>query len=377
MYKIKTTYVRGLYYHLLTISLLIWLVPSCIPAETKSFTATRYVMWSTGTRQAAEATQRSISATAEAIHVRGQEAEAAVVSVQKTADASVLSARRTAEVYRSIQEATQQANQVRTAEARALVLKQTQAEAERQQQQTQAAFSAAMELTREAQRTATERAWIMTGWTATADVAKSTATAQYNQTQSAGSIQQTATQSSILTGIQSARMTATMAAITNNVDQEGYTAHAWAGLKLVIPAILTVVLPTLLMILGAYALVSYIRARRNTWSAVYPAPNGDKPIIQLNGRLVDMDRAHQPVVDPANPVDLPVEDQLRLVAGDQRVDLTRALPRMVQVPGENAQAAFGGFQVLSPGDMPPANLLPNPDVGRVLDAQWTEAENEQ
>jgi hypothetical protein len=374
MSKEKVTKARGLYYGLLTALLLTSFISSCTSAETKSFTATRYVMWATGTRQASVATQRSISATAEAIHVRGQEAEAAVVSAQKTADASVLAARRTAEVYRSIQEATQQANQVQTAQARVLANQQTHAENERKQQRTQEAFNVAMELTREAQRTATERAWIMTGWTATADVARSTATAQYNQTQSAGSIQQTATQSSLVTGRQSAQMTATMAAIANAVDQNGYTGRAWAGLKLVIPAFLVVVLPTALLLLGAYVLVNYIRARRNTCSAFYPAPNGDKPILQLNGLLVDMDRSHQAVVDPARPVSLPDEAQVRLVSGDQRVDMTRALPRGMQVPGA-VEAAPGGFQVLEPGEVPPQNLLPDPDVGRVLDAQWTEEAN--
>ena len=268
--------------------------------------------------------------TAVALNLQVIEAEETARAAQKTAGA-----------YRAIQTATESARR----EAATQVAR----------EQTRAAGV----VTRQAQQTATERAWMIQGWTATADSARATAT-----------FESQATASAVSARMEAAQHTATVQAMNVlerreqlDLERQEMMNQLWA------------VTPWAILVLAVFICAVAALSLLRGWSRYRIVPhdvNGDAPLLIVDGLVIDADRSARAVTDPRHPELLPVEQQLQLVAGDQRVNAVRALPRVVSRDGQTTQTTAPQYSILAPQDAPPKHLLPDPDVLQVLDGDWSE-----
>ncbi len=276
-----------------------------------------------------------------------QPAKANQLSTQAAnADQTLLAAGQTAEAYHAVQTATMEAGRIQSTQE-------------------------AAQLTRQAAASATKQAWTILGWTATAGSANATGTAVVRKTEQAAAATATAQEVEFNAEMQRLSMDATAQSIKDaqkrsnlDIQQRELMNSVWAVSKWAIPVALLVVAAVFLLI--------FAFSSRAKWSAIYPAPNGDKPVLSIGGKLVDMDRSAAAVLDPKNPTIVPPEIQAVLVAGDQRVDAVLAL-QGVNLNAPALPAATPGkigFQLIGEGDAPPAHLLPDPDVIQILDGDW-------
>ena len=254
----------------------------------------------------------------------------------------------------------------------------------RQVERTQVAQAATAEVYLEITRQAAEDERVMTvraentrqaerlmiaGWTATADSVRATSTASGMATASAVAATQTLRVADLEFQRKAAETTATVAALVAEQEKADLDIRgralmndAWAVTKWV-------------LLVSFIALLAYL-AYRFVWSltqirVIQPAANGDKPMIYKNGVVLDMDRSPSAVVDMASPPQVPLDQQLQIASGDQRVDATRALPRTIINQPLAAPAAPLGFSVLNENQAPPSHLLPDPDVTGVIDGDWS------
>lgn len=155
---------------------------------------------------------------------------------------------------------------------------------------------------------------------------------------------------------------ATATAVTRqmDIDNKALTGKAWSLFWLA----------AAVAVLSLAGVVVWKLVKQKTdITVIHPAPNGDTPLVYSNGRLTDMDRSPYPVVEIKAPPMLPLDSQMQLAAGDQAVDKTRALPRVVNVqPALPAQAS--GFTVIGPDNTPPAHLLPDGAAFDAINGDW-------
>ncbi len=243
------------------------------------------------TRQAAEA-------TAVALNVNIIRSEGTVQAAEATAD--VYRGLMTATAQQAAIEATAQA-EYRSAEATA-----------RSAQVTQAAAA-----------TATQQAWMILGWTATADAALSTQTAvasatAYSWTQQAVDRQATADAASVMA---LATSQAAQAGIAQEAaeqerirtERQDFIKYAWAVTPFVLAAAV--------LVLVTIALVNWAN-----FKIIQRSADGNLPLIIIGkNKLVSGDRALDPITDIQNPRLPPPRDQRQITENDQKVQGIRAL----------------------------------------------------
>jgi hypothetical protein len=227
--------------------------------------------------------------------------------------------------------------------------------------------------TQQAIGTATERAWTMAGWTATT------------------AIEQTATSSSATATAQSwtptPNFTATVEAAQASAQATALHGQA-VSIELAVErermtnqvrAILPIAFTALTVIVALVLLWRYTRVR-----PIQRDSRGDAPLLIIDGTIYDADRNPLPVMQmqkgqPQIPMLTPPELQAPTTARDQAVDLARALPpgkaqqQMQRAMLANDQPTF---QVVQPNKLPPL-LTGDPQMTRVLDAEWRQDENTQ
>ena len=209
--------------------------------------------------------------------------------------------------------------------------------------------------TREAAGTATERAWMMVGWTATASVA---------QTATAGS--GTATQQA-----RDAIATQRAADITATVDSAAASAQATALHGQAVSVELAVERERMMnqvqavtpwgALISAFTFALFMAYR---WSKVRPVQRdarGDAPLLVIEGKIYDADRNPYPLADfsgkkPAIPALTPPELQMPVTARDQIIDLATR--------GGQGQAALQRRAIAQ--KMAAQNILPPPVQIRIL-----------
>lgn len=209
--------------------------------------------------------------------------------------------------------------------------------------------------TRQVAETATERAWTMAGWTATA------------------SVQQTATSSSGTATQQSWQATATQRAvdITATADIAASSAHATAMHGEAVSVELAVERERMMNKVSAVApwaaliiAFVFVLVMAYRWMKVRPVQRdarGDAPLLVIDGKVYDADRNPYPLVDmsgkqPKIPALTPPEVQLPTTARDQMIDLaSRGLPGQ----------AHSQRQAIAQ-KMAAQNALPQPSQVRVL-----------
>jgi hypothetical protein len=203
--------------------------------------------------------------------------------------------------------------------------------------------------------TATERAWTMAGWTATA------------------SVQQTAISSSGTATQQSWQATTTQRAmdITATSDIAAASAHATAMYGEAVSVELAVERERMMNKVSAVApwagliiIFVFVLVMAYRWAKVRPVQRdarGDAPLLVIDGKVYDADRNPYPLVDmsgkkPQIPALTPPELQMPTTARDQMVDLaSRGLPGQGH-PQRQAIAQKMAAQ----------NALPQPSQVRVL-----------
>lgn len=263
----------------------------------------------TATQQAAQtqeavrqytATQQAVDATIVALNLNVLHSEGTLQAAAQTAD-----------VYHGYQTATAQYHAaVATAQAQFLAATQTM----RAEMKTEVAV-----------QTATQQAWVLNGWTATAEAAAATATAQASATQMRWTQQAIDRQAT-------ADAAYVMAVATAQAAQAGMAEEALERNHLVraLTALAPFALGTVLVLLLIMALISWARFR-----IVQRDANGVAPLIVLDGRVVNPDRSVMPVVDPRQAQLPGAAEQLRVTENEQKVQAVRALS------AHNAQRARG------------------------------------
>lgn len=228
------------------------------------------------------------------------------------AEGTLQAAAQTADVYRSYQTATAQYQAaVATAQAQFLAASQTARAA------VQTEVSA---------QTATQHAWVIGGWTATAQAVQATKTAEASATQQRWTQQAIDRQST-------ADQAYVIAISTAQAAQAGLADEALARERSTrtLIALAPFALGTVLVLLLSLALTSWARLR-----VVQRDVNGVAPVIVLDGKVVNPDRSVNPVVDPHQAQLLPgTGTQLRVTENEQKVQAVRALS------AGNAQRARG------------------------------------
>ena len=209
--------------------------------------------------------------------------------------------------------------------------------------------------TREAAETATERAWMMTGWTATASVEQTATAASGTATQQAWSA--TATQRAV--------------DITATVDAAAASAQATALHGQAVSVELAIERERMmnkvqaaapwgaLCISFVFVLVVAFR-----WSKVRPIQRdsrGDAPLLVVDGKIYDADRNPYPLIDlsgpkPSIPALTAPEMQSATTARDQMIDLATRGTQGQATPQRKAIAQRMAAQ----------NMLPPPAQIRVL-----------
>jgi len=225
--------------------------------------------------------------------------------------------------------------------------------------------------TQQAMETATERAWTITGWTATAAVEQTATASSGTATAQAWTPTPnfTATVESAAASAQATALHGQAVSVELAIERERLTNQARAVLPLAFTA---VVIMTALVLLWRYMRVRPIQ-RDN---------RGDAPLLIIDGAVYDADRNPLPVMkmekgQPQIPMLTPPELQGPTTARDQAIDLARGLP-----PGKAQQQAQRAmlpntqpiFQVVQPDKLPPL-LTGDPQMTRVLDAEWRQDEN--
>ena len=233
--------------------------------------------------------------------------------------------------------------------------------------------AAAYAPTQEAMKTATERAWTMTGWTATAAVEQTASSANSTITEQA--IQATATRQAedLATTQQNWQVTLTQRAldITATVDSAAASAQATALHGQAVSVELAIERERMMnkvqatapwMALFITLAVLLVIAWR--WSKVHPIQRdsrGDAPLLVINGSIYDADRNPFPLLDMSSkkasiPALTSPEIQFATTARDQMIDLaTRGTQGQVN-PHRKALAHKMAAQ----------NLLPAPTVVQVI-----------
>ncbi len=266
---------------------------------------------------------------------------ALLVSCSAMPDISIDTITRTPDATRTLQaiEGTQDAQAARRlaemqAQATLDAAEQWRATGTAQAMQIHAqATQAAIMATQAAASTATERAWLVQGWTATADVARSTQEAHYTQqavaihaTQEAQAIAASATYTAQAVFRQATEYKAASiaqatvyAAQAVEADQAAErtkmtnSAIAW-GQVLALPIAAAVLV--LLIILAARYYAQYRIIRREA--------NGAAPVIIQHGKVVAADNMIDPWLDVLKPLLLPVNIQARMAEYVQMVRLLQA-----------------------------------------------------
>lgn len=225
--------------------------------------------------------------------------------------------------------------------------------------------------TQQAMETATERAWTITGWTATAAVEQTATASSGTATAQAWTPTPnfTATVESAQASAQATALHGQAVSVELAIERERLTNQARAVLPLAFTA---VVIMTALVLLWRYMRVRPIQ-RDN---------RGDAPLLIIDGAVYDADRNPLPVMkmekgQPQIPMLTPPELQGPTTARDQAIDLARGLPAgkaQQQVQRAMLPNTQPIFQVVQPDKLPPL-LTGDPQMSRVLDAEWRQDEN--
>jgi len=254
-------------------------------------------------------------------------------------EGTVQAAEATADVYRGLMTATAQS-----------------AAAEATAQSFQVTIAAAT--------TATAQAWVVTGWTATADSDLSTQTAAVSATshawtQQAVDRQATADAASVMA---LATSQAAQAGIAQEAaEQERIRTQRQDYVKYIV-ATLPFVLLAVAVALGAFALYTWTNFR-----IVKRAADGNLPFIILNNRqMLSPDRALDPVTDIHQPRQPAAADQRKITENDQRVQAIRALAQSTR-PNDGRQLARNlGSQAPDTQPAVPVVRVIEPNVARPM-----------
>jgi hypothetical protein len=217
--------------------------------------------------------------------------------------------------------------------------------------------------TREAAETATERAWMMTGWTATASVEQTATAASGTATQQAWSA--TTTQQAV--------------DITATVDAAAASAQATALHGQAVSVELAIERERMMnkvqaaapwgFLFIAFVFVLVVAFR---WSKIRPIQRdarGDAPLLVIEGKIYDADRNPYPLVDlsgpkPSIPALTAPEMQAATTARDQMIDLATRGAQGQASPQRKALAQRMAAQNVLP---PPAQVrVLSPDQARPL-----------
>lgn len=223
----------------------------------------------------------------------------------------------------------------------------------------------ALEATQSAAAVETERAWMIYGWTATADTSNATATAQVQATASAISVPLTAAAATRSAILDDARARSTVQALAD-ADQKRALEIEQRRLMNLVWAVTRWLIPVCVVLLALWMGYTWARSQRVKWSVIRRDERGDAPLIPIAGRLVDMDLSGHPVIDPHGP-HLEWDQQRQVTENAMKVRLAKALP-----PGDSRRLLSGEepvYQVVAPGEKPPPALLLGADAS-ILDADW-------
>lgn len=207
----------------------------------------------------------------------------------------------------------------------------------------------------EAAGTATERAWLQTGWTATAAVEQTATAASGTATQQAW--QATATQRTldITATVESAAANAQATALHGQavsvelaVERERMmnkvqAAAPWGAL----------------CIAFVFVLVMAFR-----WSRVRPIKRdsrGDAPLLVVDGKIYDADRNPYPLVDLSGP-----KPQIPALTAPDLQAATTARDQMIDLATRGGQGQAGPQRKAIAQKMAAQNLLPQPSQVKVL-----------
>lgn len=225
--------------------------------------------------------------------------------------------------------------------------------------------------TQQAMETATERAWTITGWTATAAVEQTATASSGTATAQAWTPTPnfTATVESAAASAQATALHGQAVSVELAIERERLTNQARAVLPLAFTA---VIIMTALVLLWRYMRVRPIQRDSR----------GDAPLLVIDGAVYDADRNPLPVMkmekgQPQIPMLTPPELQGPTTARDQAIDLARGLPAgKAQQQAQRAMLPNTQpiFQVVQPDKLPPL-LTGDPQMTRVLDAEWRQDEN--
>ena len=214
--------------------------------------------------------------------------------------------------------------------------------------------------TQEAVATATERAWMVAGWTATASVEQTTTAASGTATQQAWqatstqrALDVTATVDAAAAEAQATALHGQAVSVELAVDRERMmnsvqAAAPWTALCVVLVALLVLAF---------------------RWSKVRPIQRdsrGDAPLLIINGKVYDADRNPYPLLDvsgkkPSIPALTPSELQAPTTARDQMIDLATR--------GTQGQAQANPRRQAMAQKMAAQNILPPPATIQVLPAE--------
>ena len=209
--------------------------------------------------------------------------------------------------------------------------------------------------TREAAETATERAWMMTGWTATASVEQTATAASGTAIQQAWSatatqraIDITATVDAAAAGAQATALHGQAVSVELAIERERMMNKVQAAAPW-----------GFLFIAFVFVLVVAFR-----WSKIRPIQRdarGDAPLLVIEGKIYDADRNPYPLVDlsgpkPSIPALTAPEMQAATTARDQMIDLATRGTQGQATPQRKAIAQRMAAQ----------NMLPPPAQIRVL-----------
>ncbi len=209
--------------------------------------------------------------------------------------------------------------------------------------------------TREAAGTATERAWTMVGWTATASV---------EQTATAGSGTATQQARDAVATQRAADITATVAAAAASAQATALHGQA-VSVELAVERErmmnqVQAVTPWGALI-SAFIFVLFMAYR---WSKVRPVQRdarGDAPLLVIEGKVYDADRNPYPLADfsgkkPSIPALTPPEMQMPVTARDQMIDLAT----------RGGQGQTASQRTVVAQRMAAQNILPPPVQIRIL-----------
>lgn len=212
--------------------------------------------------------------------------------------------------------------------------------------------------TQAANSTATEQAWTVIGWTATADADRATSTAVYEGTRVAASQAVEAAAMARQATLDAANVQAAQTAVAAQAVQADQAAQrikitneflAWA--KVAAPWVVM----TVLVIVAMFGSALYSQNR-----VIRRDANGQPPLVMQRGQLVNPDRMAYHYHDPKAPIVPPVGVQYRIAENAQKVDALRAMsggsvPRRLE-PGGREQ----------PDHQPQSQA----DDDTVIDADW-------